>query len=148
MINCWLSAANYDPGSMSKAIFMENKDFYTWFCFFTFHLWRGTGSCLNIKIAFLGIGILIIKIRESWDHFIFIMEIYMLIRQHLYIETGPRILYQRLITYDIFKHIFHILNKICLINTNTKYNTWWLNILSVWRFFFFQNHFVTVDRFL
>ena len=42
------------------------------------------GSCLNIKTVFPRMGISIIKIRRSRDRLIFI-----LVRRHLYIETGP-----------------------------------------------------------
>ena len=43
---------------------------------------------LNIKTVFLGMGIPIIKIRRSSDRLIFIMGISILVRRHLYIETG------------------------------------------------------------
>ena len=50
-----------------------------------------TGSCLNIKTVFPDMGISVIKIRWSQDHLIFIMGISILVRQHLYIETPPRL---------------------------------------------------------
>ena len=37
-------------------------------------------------------GISIIKIRWSWDGLIFIMGIRIILRQHLFIEMGPRYL--------------------------------------------------------
>ena len=43
----------------------------------------GPGTLFNIKPAFPGMGIPIIKIRWSWDHLIFMMGI------PIYIETGP-----------------------------------------------------------
>ena len=42
---------------------------------------------LNIKLNFLGIGIPIIKIRQSWDCLIFIMGISVLLIWHFNIET-------------------------------------------------------------
>ena len=48
-----------------------------------------TWSCLNIKTIFPDMGISIIKIRQSWDCLIFIMGAPILVRRHLYIETGP-----------------------------------------------------------
>ena len=44
----------------------------------------------NIKAIFLGTGIPIIKIRWSHGHFICIMGIPTLVRQHFYTETPPR----------------------------------------------------------
>ena len=41
------------------------------------------------KITFPGMGISIIKIRQLWDHPIFIMGIHIAVRQHLYIEMAP-----------------------------------------------------------
>ena len=48
-----------------------------------------SGLCFNIKTVFWYMEILIIKIRWSWDHIIFIMEIPIFVRQHRYIETVP-----------------------------------------------------------
>ena len=44
-----------------------------------------TWTCLIIKMIFPGMGIPIIKIRQSWDCLIFIIGIPMLARWHLYI---------------------------------------------------------------
>ena len=46
-------------------------------------------SRLNINKFFPGVGISIIKIRQSSDRLIFIMGILILVRRHIYIETGP-----------------------------------------------------------
>ena len=51
--------------------------------------WMGPGPHLNIKTIFPGMETIIIKIRWSWECLIFIMGIPILIRLHLYIETGP-----------------------------------------------------------
>ena len=48
-----------------------------------------SGSHFNMKTIFPCIGLLIIKIRRSWDHLIFIMGIPILVRQHLYTEIAP-----------------------------------------------------------
>ena len=48
----------------------------------------GTQDCFNIKTIFLDKKILMMKMRWSEDHLIFIMEISMLVRLHLYIESG------------------------------------------------------------
>ena len=58
-------------------------------------IWR-SGTCLNIKTVFTGIGISIIKIRWSWDRLIFIMGTPILVRWCLYIETCPRYLQRNL----------------------------------------------------
>ena len=47
---------------------------------------------LNIKMVFSGMDISIIKTRQSWDCLIFIMEIPIPLRQHVYIETAPWLL--------------------------------------------------------
>ena len=52
------------------------------------HWWR-SGPRLNIKTDFPDMGILMLKIRRSWDRIIFNMGIPILVRQHLYIETPP-----------------------------------------------------------
>ena len=41
---------------------------------------------LNIKAVFTDMGIVMIKIRRTWDRLIFIMGIPILVKQHLYIE--------------------------------------------------------------
>ena len=52
-------------------------------------IWR-PGGCFNIETVFPGIGIPIIKIRQSWDHSIFIpvMGIPKLATEH-YTDTAP-----------------------------------------------------------
>ena len=47
------------------------------------------GVHLNIDTIFPGVGISIMKIRQSWDHLIFIMGTSLLLRRHLYIKTAP-----------------------------------------------------------
>ena len=47
------------------------------------------GSHLNIKTVFPGMGITMLKIRQSQDRLIFNMGISILLRQNLYIETAP-----------------------------------------------------------
>ena len=49
------------------------------------------GPRLNMKTVFPGMGILMLKIRRSWDRLIFNMGIPILVRGYLYIETGPRV---------------------------------------------------------
>ena len=44
-------------------------------------------ACLNIKTIFSGMGIPNMKIKQSWDHCIFITGIPTLVRHHFYIET-------------------------------------------------------------
>ena len=46
---------------------------------------------LNIKTFFPGMGIPMLKIRQSQECLIFNMWIPLLVRRHLYIETGPRL---------------------------------------------------------
>ena len=53
--------------------------------------WQPRGPFLNIKTVFTSMGISIIKIRWSWYRLIFIKGIPILVRLHLYTETGPRI---------------------------------------------------------
>ena len=52
---------------------------------------QDTGPRLNIKTIFPGMGILVLKIRRSWDPLIFNMGIPIMVRQYLYIETAPRL---------------------------------------------------------
>ena len=47
------------------------------------------GPCFNVKTIFPGIWILMIKIRQPWDHLIFTMGIPIPVRQHFYIESVP-----------------------------------------------------------
>ena len=47
------------------------------------------GPCLNIK-SFPGMGIPMLKIRQSWDCLIFFMGIPIMVRRHLYTETAPK----------------------------------------------------------
>ena len=54
-----------------------------------FHFNKRPGPRLNIKTVFWGVGISIIKIRRALDSLIFTMGIPMLVRRHIYIETGP-----------------------------------------------------------
>ena len=54
---------------------------------------KRSGSRLNIKTIFPGLQIFIVKLR-SWDCFIFIIGIPILVRWHLYIESGHRALIQ------------------------------------------------------
>ena len=49
------------------------------------------GARLNIKTVFPGTGFSIIKVRRSSDRLIFIMEIPILVRYRLYIETTLRL---------------------------------------------------------
>ena len=51
---------------------------------------RGPGPHLNINTVFPVMGIPMLKVRRSWDRLIFNMGIPILVRRHLYIETGPR----------------------------------------------------------
>ena len=46
------------------------------------------GPYFNINTVLPGMGIPMLKIRQSQDHFIFNMGIPILVRQHLYIEVG------------------------------------------------------------
>ena len=55
------------------------------------------------KDCLLGYGISIIKIRLSWDRLIFMVGIPILVRRHLYAETGPW-----------FHKIFAISSKPCM----------------------------------
>ena len=43
----------------------------------------------NIKAVFPGMGIPMVKIRQSWDCRVFIMGIPVLVRQQLYFEMPP-----------------------------------------------------------
>ena len=52
------------------------------------------GSRLNIEIIFPGLQVFIVKLRRSWNHLIFIMGISILVRWHLYIESGHMALIQ------------------------------------------------------
>ena len=54
---------------------------------------RTAGCYLNIKTFFPSMGISIIKMRWSWDCPTFIMGIYIMVRQHIYIEMAPRLLF-------------------------------------------------------
>ena len=56
---------------------------------------QGPRACLNIKTVFPVMGIFITEFKQSWDCLIFKMRIPILVRQHLYIETGPRTLWTR-----------------------------------------------------
>ena len=47
------------------------------------------GPCFNIKDIFPGVGIPIMKIRQSYDSIIFIMGIPILVRLHLYLDMAP-----------------------------------------------------------
>ena len=51
--------------------------------------WRLSGPCFNINTVFPGMGIPMVKKRRSRDRLIFIMGIFILVRPHLYIGTGP-----------------------------------------------------------
>ena len=53
------------------------------------NLRKQPGPRLNIKIAFPGMGILMLKIRRSRDRLIFNMGILILVSRHLCIETAP-----------------------------------------------------------
>ena len=65
-------------------------------------------SRLNMKSVLLGIGIFIIKIRQSWDRAIFIMKIHILERRCLYIQTTPASYNIRLgIGLDIFSTAYN-----------------------------------------
>ena len=44
---------------------------------------------LNIKTVFLSYGTPMLKIRRFHDRLIFNMEIHIMVRRHLYIETAP-----------------------------------------------------------
>ena len=44
-------------------------------------------ACLNITTIFSGMGIPIMKIKQSWDHCIFITRIPTLVRHHFYMVT-------------------------------------------------------------
>ena len=44
---------------------------------------------LGIKIVFLVIELPVGKMRQYWDSFIVVIDIRILVRRHLYIETGP-----------------------------------------------------------
>ena len=48
-----------------------------------------TSALFNMKTVFPVIGIYIINIRRSWDRLIFIMDIPILVKRHVYIEPGP-----------------------------------------------------------
>ena len=50
---------------------------------------RLSGPCLNIKTIFPGMGIPMLKIRQSWDRLIFNMGIPILVRWHLYLTRPP-----------------------------------------------------------
>ena len=65
----------------------------TWFNAELSSIWL-PGPRLNIKMVFPGMGMSMIKIRQSWDSLIFVMGIPILVRTHLYIETAPRIILQ------------------------------------------------------
>ena len=54
---------------------------------------RNQGHVFDIKTAFRGIWISIIKIRRSHDRLIFMIGIHIQIRLHLYIEITFRVLY-------------------------------------------------------
>ena len=49
------------------------------------------GPCFNTKTIFPGIGIPIIKIRQSGEHLIFIMGIPLLVRLYLHTESAPKL---------------------------------------------------------
>ena len=51
---------------------------------------EGPGLCFNIKTIFPGMGVPIIKVRQSWwDCLIFLMGILILVRAHPYIKMTP-----------------------------------------------------------
>ena len=50
---------------------------------------EGSEPGSSLKTVFPGMDISIIKIRRSWDHLIFVMGISILVKRHIYIETGP-----------------------------------------------------------
>ena len=77
---------------------------------------KDTGPRLNIKTVFPCMEILILMIRRSWDRFIFILGIPILLRRHLYIESDA---------WDRYCLLFCLLNSmICF--TSKLYNFDWL----------------------
>ena len=52
-------------------------------------LWHGSRDRTNIKIVFAGMKISIIKIRRSWNRALYIMEIPIPVRRHLYTAAAP-----------------------------------------------------------
>ena len=87
---------------------MSNITCFLWRCLLSIHFsfslnippkpiqyyscWCPGGSCPNVKSAFSGIGISIIKIWWSLDRLIFIMGIHILVTLRLYIVTRPWLL--------------------------------------------------------
>ena len=59
------------------------------------------GPRLNIKTVFPGKGIPMLKIRRSRDRLIFNMGIPIMVRRHLYIEMGPRVVMIWQIKWDV-----------------------------------------------
>ena len=69
---------------------------------------QAPGLCLNIKMVFPGMGIPMLKIRQSWD-LIFNMEILILVRRHLYIETAPWILASHI---NVVNNLWYLISQI------------------------------------
>ena len=71
-----------------------------------------SGPGFNIKIVFPSTGLSIIKVRQSWDHLIFIMGIHILVKRH--IET-------------VHRWPCHAEDMVCMLLTNDIRN-WTLNM--------------------
>ena len=81
---------------LSAELFWRNintKNVYVCTCVIFWHC-KKAGPCFSIKNVFPGMGISIFRIRQSWDHLIFMGGIptHVLVRWHLYIETVPSLL--------------------------------------------------------
>ena len=79
----------------------------------------GDGHQGRLKTVFPGIGIPVIKIRQSWDRLIFIMGIPVLVRRYLNVQTASTLLIY------MYGLVWQHIDKICVRPVMLCFVLWW-----------------------